>query len=206
MTKANRHNDDLTPQFPRSLSQLPKGDFSGITLTPATDEQITAVVDKVCDYVLERQSWYYPFAALQRLTGCRVSEAFNLRLWQINESGCYTLQPNKGNNLRTFPQELTDNIEALRVWAATWASQYVSESNYRRIIRYTFRSFGLVHFSPSGFVLTGCHTFRHAYVKRLLESKPSWANLLQMTGEKTTKALSQYVNSKFYLIGSNIKF
>lgn len=205
MIQMNRHRHNPNPQLVRNCSQLPKEDVSGKPLMPATTAEITAVVNKVCEYVRERYTWYYPFAELQHLTGCRVSEAFNLRLWRIDDAGCYTLQPNKGNNLRTFPPEWTDQIEALRVWAKTWSSQYVSESNYRRIIRHAFRKFGLVHFSPAGFGLSGCHTFRHAYVKRALEYEPTWEELLSDTGEKTRKALSQYVDSKFYISNTNPK-
>lgn len=200
-----RNNHRISSRLPRNCSQLPKEDVSGKPLAAATTAEITAVVNQVCEYVLEHYTWYYPYAELQRLTGCRVSEAFNLRLWRINDAGCYTLQPNKGNNMRHFPPEWTDQIENLRVWASTWASQYVSESNYRRIVRYAFRCFGLVHFSPAGFTLSGCHTFRHAYVKRMLEYNPTWEELLRNTGEKTRKALSQYVDSKFYILNTNPK-
>ena len=205
MTQTNRHRCNSSPQLRRSCAALPKEDVSGKPLPQATTEEINAVVNQVCDYVREHYTWYYPYAELQHLTGCRVSEAFNLRLWRIDDKGCYQLQPNKGNNLRTFPPEWTDQIEALRVWASTWSSQYVSESNYRRIIRYAFRRFGLVHYSPAGFALSGCHTFRHAYVKRALEYEPTWEELLSDTGEKTRKALQQYVDSKFYILNTNTK-
>lgn len=200
-----RDEHRTSSRLPRNCSQLPKEDVSGKSMAPAKTSEITAVVDKVCEYVHEHYTWYYPFAELQRLTGCRVSEAFNLKLWRINDAGRYTLQPNKGNNMRIFPPEWTEYIEALRVWASTWASQYVSESNYRRIIRHAFRSFGLVHLSPAGFTLSGCHTFRHAYVKRMLEYNPTWEELLRNTGEVTRKALSQYVNSKYFIMETNTK-
>lgn len=200
-----RNNHRTPSRLPRNCYQLPKEDVSSKSMAPATTSEITEVANRVCEYVREHYTWYYPYAELQRLTGCRVSEAFNLNLWKIDDTGRYTLQPNKGNNKRTFPSEWTEYIEALRVCASTWASQYVSESNYRRIIRHAFRKFGLVHFSPAGFALSGCHTFRHAYVKRMLEYNPTWEELLRNTGEKTRKALSQYVNSHLYIIDTNPK-
>jgi len=205
MKQMNRHRHNSTTQLVRNCSQLPKEDVSGKPLTAATTAEITEVVNKVCEYVRDHHIWYYPFAELQHLTGCRVSEAFNLRLWRIDDAGCYTLQPNKGNNMRHFPPEWTDVIEKLRVWASTLACKYVSESNYRRLIRYAFRRYGLVHYSPAGYALSGCHTFRHAYVKRALEYEPTWEELLADTGEKTRKALSQYVDSKFYILNTNQK-
>lgn len=188
-----------TTQLHRSFSVSPKRHFSSMNLTPASPAQITDAVKKVLQLILDKHPWYYSHARLQYISGCRVSEAFNTSLWVMDESGRYVLQPNKGNNLRTFPPEWTNEIQSLIMWINAYASQYVSESNYRRVVRHAFRMVGLYHASPKGLLLSGCHTFRHAYVKRALEFSPTWEELLRNTGEKTTKALSHYTDSLFYI-------
>lgn len=195
----------FTPYQVRSYSQSPKRQLSPKAGTPIDNATLIDVCQQVCNELKQIAPIYYPFAELQRITGCRVSEAFTPNLWSCDEDKRYTLKALKGNNPRVFCPEWYDNLSILLTAIESWALAYCSQSNYRRIIRRLFKLHGLYRVSKNGTAFAGSHTFRHAYVARYLPLEPTWEELLQDLGEKTMKAANEYVNSQFYMIPNNLK-
>lgn len=195
----------LTPHQVRNYSQLPKSPVSPMPGTAIDNATLIDLCQQVCSDVQQIAPVFYPFAELQRFTGCRVTEAFTPSLWSCDESGRYTLKALKGNYPRVFCPEWHDHLSILLTAISSWALAYCSQSNYRRIIRHLFKLHGLYRVSKGGTAFAGSHTFRHAYVARYLQLEPTWEELLKDLGEKTMKAANEYVNSQFYIIPNNFK-
>lgn len=194
----------FTPYQVRTFARPPKRPLSPIGGIAIDSTTLIDVCQQVCNDIKQIAPIYYPFAELQRLTGCRVTEAFTPSLWSCDEAKRYTLKALKGNNPRVFCPEWYDHLSMLLTAIESWALAYCSQSNYRRIIRRLFRLHGLYRVSKSGTAFASTHTFRHAYVARYLPLEPTWEELLKDLGEKTIKAANEYVNSQFYMIHNNL--
>lgn len=195
----------LTSLQLRTYSQSPKRPISPKNGTAIDNATLIEICQMVCNDVKQIAPIYYPFAELQRLTGCRVTEAFTPSLWSCDEIKRYTLKALKGNNPRIFCPEWHDQLSILLTAIESWSLAYCSQSNYRRIVRHLFRLRGIYRISKAKTAYAGTHTFRHAYVARYLPLEPTWEELLADLGEKTIKAANEYVNSQFYIMNNNLK-
>ena len=144
---------------------------------------------------IERLSATYHLAfRVQYVTGCRFNELRQISRFSIIDSTQYSLQPQKGNNLRTLqlnllPPEFISMIQAQDTYFEGLTQSTAS---------YYFRTF---YFNKRIFhdnkQLT-TNLFRHHYCKYLYNAGYSIAQIANHLGERDQKNAENYVFSELY--------
>jgi site-specific recombinase XerD len=127
-------------------------------------------------------------------TGCRYQELYQINRWSTDISGNYTLQPLKGNNVRTF-----ENIPLSIYFTNCIDNQ---ELPYRQA-RYTTARRYLSRLSTIPFLMiknkeVSTHIFRHNRAKQMHEDEMSDTEIQNWFGENTLSAMQNYIYSEVY--------
>jgi site-specific recombinase XerD len=127
-------------------------------------------------------------------TGCRYQELYQINRWSTDLAGNYTLQPLKGNNLRTFI-----NTPLTPLFTNCIDNQVLPYQT----ARYTTARRYLSRLSTIPFLMiknkeVSTHIFRHNRAKQMHEDEISDADIQLWFGENTLSAMQNYIYSEVY--------
>lgn len=137
---------------------------------------------------------YYLAFRVQHVTGCRFNELRYINRFSIVDSTDFSLQPQKGNNLRTLP---------ISIIPSEFLSMIQSQDDYfegltQSTASYYFRTF---YFNKRIFhdnkQLT-TNLFRHHYCKFLHNAGYSISQIANNLGERDQKNAENYIFSNLY--------
>jgi hypothetical protein len=126
--------------------------------------------------------------------GIRTNEAFQISRWSFISGNTYTLQPQKGNNLRTLI--LDDNFTAFK---AAIIGQY-KPFNGRTVSQAlhlfdTIRTFMRIYSNDKEITL---YLFRYRFVRRMYQEGYSIAQIAATMGYVSTANIAIYLNAELW--------
>ena len=134
---------------------------------------------------------YWLAFKIQHVTGCRFNELRFINRFLIVDSSNFTLQPQKGNNLRTLP---------ISIIPTEFLSMIQAQDDYFQGLRqstasYYFRTFyfGKRIFHDNKQLTT--NLFRHHFCKSLYNSGYTVAQIAYNLGERDQKNADNYIFS-----------
>lgn len=134
---------------------------------------------------------YHLAFSVQYVTGCRFNELRSINRFQIVDSTNFTLQPQKGNNLRTLP---------FSIIPPEFLSMIQSQDDYfegltQSTASYYFRTFyyGKRIFHDNKQLTT--NLFRHHFCKSLYNSGYTVSQIAYSLGERDQKNAENYIFS-----------
>jgi len=156
-------------------------------------------INNYCDEIL---NFNFPYATqlveavkLISLTGCRISEAFDVSRWTLISGNDYSLQPQKGNNLRyiTLGNDFTDFKAAIAGDYKPFLGQSIFQLSH---IYDKCRTW--LNFSVSGSKVT-FYIFRYRYIKQLYNSGQTVSQIAAEMGYTSTSTPQAYLDAEVYV-------
>lgn len=134
---------------------------------------------------------YYLAFKVQYVTGCRFNELRQISRFSIIDSTDFSLQPQKGNNLRTLPISIIPSEFLSMIQAQDDYFQGLTQST----ASYYFRTFyfGKRIFHDNKQLTT--NLFRHHFCKSLYNSGYSVSQIAYQLGERDVKNAENYIFS-----------
>lgn len=165
------------------------------TLDPITysADAIDRDLNRVCNCIAKHEQIFYPFFEVMYDLGVRAVESFDISRWRIDASGVVILQPQKGNDVRLFDQELLSNTFLSYIKGEIPIPVYI---NYDRL-NSAFRRYTMYHGIYVGNKKSSLHLFRHNFVKQQLLLGYSDEEVQQMLGERNLESAQAYINSVY---------
>jgi integrase len=158
---------------------------------PYTYAQLNQDLNRFLNLVSTQSQTYWIAFYVQYVTGCRFMELADITRWQIVDSLTFTLQPEKGNNLRTFEKSILP---------ATFLNMIQSQSTYFNGLTL---STGSYYFKRSYFgkriwhedkeITT--HLFRHHICKKLYDEGNTRLTIKNFLGEVNIDNSNGYIDS-----------
>ena len=159
---------------------------------PYIFEQLDYDLTRFLNLVNVQSQTYYVAFRVQHATGCRFSELRDITRWQIVDSNTFTLQPEKGNYLRTLPSSLLPT---------TFLNMVSSQSTYFNGLTlstgsYYFRRnfFGKRIWHMDKEITT--HLFRHFICKLKYSQGATRQEIKQFLGEIDIANSNGYIDSQ----------
>ena len=144
---------------------------------------------------IERISPTYHLAfSVQYVTGCRFNELRQISRFSIIDSTDFSLQPQKGNNLRTLPISILPPEFISMIQAQDDYFQGLTQSTASYYFRTFYYNKRIFHDNKQ---LT-TNLFRHHYCKYLYNAGYSISQIANNLGERDLKNAENYIFSDLY--------
>lgn len=155
-------------------------------------------INELCDYLVTCDYPYYEELRecfeLLLLTGCRIRELFEIGRWSHVENDIYTVQPQKGNDLRTIELDsrFSDFKDAISGQYKPFLGRTVSqfENLFDKIKTWNFLRTGSRVFSS--------YIFRYRYVKSDAASGMSISEIAEDMGYCCVSTPTAYLDAVIY--------
>ena len=149
-------------------------------------------------YTIERISATYHLAfRVQYVTGCRFNELRQITRFSIIDSTQYSLQPQKGNDLRTLPLNLLPPDFIAMIQAQDDYFEGLTQSTASYYFRTFYFNKRIFHDNKQ---LT-TNLFRHHYCKDLHNAGYSITQIARLLGERDQKNAENYIFSDLMFTG-----
>lgn len=137
---------------------------------------------------------YHLAFSVQYITGCRFNELRQISRFSIIDSSDFSLQPQKGNNLRTLPISIIPSEFLSMIQAQDTYFEGLTQST----ASYYFRTFyyGKRIFHNNKQLTT--NLFRHHFCKSLYNSGYTVSQIAYNLGERDQKNAENYIFSELY--------
>lgn len=130
-------------------------------------------------------------AKMQYLTGCRANDVLEADRWILLMDGNLQLQPQKGNNIRTFEPLDVDNDFYDYIVEGHFLLDGLNYRKYNYYIELAMHKYAFKVFSKS---ITS-HLFRHNYAKKLHDTGMSDVDIQNKLGERRLSSAVGYIYS-----------
>jgi len=159
--------------------------------TPYTYEQLHTDLNRFLNLVSLQSQTYFVAFMVQYNTGCRFMELADITRWQIVDSNSLSLQPEKGNTLRTFDKSLipTTFLNMIQSQSTYFNGLTLSTGSY-----YFKRSyFGKRIYHQDKEITT--HLFRHHICKKMYSEGATRQTIKNFLGEVSIDNSNGYIDS-----------
>ena len=133
--------------------------------------------------------YFFPIFRIMQLTGCRLSESLEKKLWNIKNNNTITLQTAKNNSKRIFYNNNCNNLDELVTLINNHYNLYFEESNGLKIAQNYIGRHNLYHANKK--ITTSL--FRHLYIKDLKEKGLSDFDIQEEMGHKELASTQNYI-------------